>query len=124
MSTENEEWIEASRTYAAENERRFVRINDAANPSAEKIIDLEITIAGLNLELIEAKDRVEKLIESNSESGMTRAWFKKSCEYQDEIKRLRGVLEDVLEESELNKSAILGKTGIYKMVQVALEAKP
>lgn len=58
MPTENEEWIEASRTFAAENERRYVRLQDAAN---EKIIELETTIGGLNLELIEEKERAEGL---------------------------------------------------------------
>ena len=36
IENETREWIEASRLYAAENECRFVRIQDAANRSAEK----------------------------------------------------------------------------------------
>ena len=104
MPTENEEWIEASRLYAAENERRFVRIQDAADISESKIIDLETTIGGLNLELIAAREHIGNpdyikglvLVDAAEldnlrakNKGRLEQWFKDI----DENKRLREAFE-------------------------------
>ena len=44
--------------------------------------------------------------------------------HQDENKRFSEVLEYVLEESELNRIAVIEKTGIHKTVKAALEVRP
>ena len=106
-----------------------------------RIIDLEVTIGGLNLELIEAKEHfsikvnTEKVLVDKGEWQNTKKlmgeyyddWAKADAvktNLEEAIKRLRGVLEDVLEEYEHNRSTILGTRGIYKTVKAVLEAKP
>ena len=105
---ENEEWIEASRLHAAANECRFTRIKDAAKRSAEKIIDLETTIGGLNLELIAAKDKIDGLREF--------------------VERGHSHLHDLVEKYEIQKSLSAGQfctlVNLRNHFNSALEAKP